>query len=162
MLIKYRNYSGFTLIELLVVISIITLLVIGATAGYGNYSNKNLLKQAALTLKNDLRLIQTNALSGKKPEGCTKLSSYEISFTGSGYTLIPFCDPEGAIGSGITVTFPNGIIMPTPTASPTHFLVLSNGTDISGFKTISLSGVAGTYTIQIQSSGDIIDKGITP
>jgi prepilin-type N-terminal cleavage/methylation domain-containing protein len=164
MLLNNRTHSGFTLIELLVVISIITILVLGATAGYSNFSNKNQLKQTALTLKNDLRLTQTNASSGKKPPvgDCTRLSSYQISFTQNDYTITPVCDPQGAVGAySILKPLQSGITIPSP-PSPIQFYVLSKGTNISLTRSLILSGIAGTYRLDVKDSGDMIDMGFSP
>jgi prepilin-type N-terminal cleavage/methylation domain-containing protein len=157
----FQKNPGFTLIELLISVSIISLLIVGATAGYGNFSNKNLLKQAVLTLKNNLRLAQTNALSGKKPQsGCAKLVAYSISFTDISYVIEPVCTPASS-ETYPSILYPSGIVMNSP-SSPILFHGLSNGTNISGTRSLTLSGVAGTYTIDIKDSGDIIDKGFSP
>jgi prepilin-type N-terminal cleavage/methylation domain-containing protein len=165
MLLNNRTHSGFTLIELLVVISIITILVVGATAGYSNFSNKNQLKQTALTLKNDLRLTQTNASSGKKPPvgDCTRLSSYQISFTQNDYTITPVCDPQGAVDTySVIKSLQSGITIPSPPLSPIQFYVLSKGTNISDTPvSLILSGVAGTYRLDVKDSGDMIDMGFS-
>lgn len=156
---KFRSHTGFTLIELLIVISIITILVLGATAGYGNFSNRNLLKQSALTLKNNLRLAQTNALSGKRAN-CTRLVGYGISFTDISYTIAPICDPT--VGTTYpAITYPAGITMPSP-PSPMIFYVLSKGTNIQTIQPLILSGSSGTYTITVTTSGDINDGGYAP
>jgi prepilin-type N-terminal cleavage/methylation domain-containing protein len=161
MWIKSTIHTGFTLLELLVVVSIITMLIVGATAGYGNFSNKNLLKQTMLTLKNDLRLAQTNALSGKKPQSdCTKLTGYSVSFTDVSYVIEPVCSPA-SLSTYPSILYPSGIVMSSP-PSPILFYGLSNGTNISGTRSLMLSGTAGTYTIDIKDSGDIIDKGFSP
>ena len=160
MLNTHRTNVGFTLIELLVTISIISMLVIGAVAGYGNFNNKNLLKQTVLTLKNNIRLTESNASLGNKPSGCTKLSSYRITFAGSGYTMVANCT-NGVIAPTVTITYPIGVTMPAlPTPNPLEFYVLSKGTNISGSTPLILSGVAGTYTLDITESGDIIDTEI--
>jgi prepilin-type N-terminal cleavage/methylation domain-containing protein len=161
--INLRAQSGFTLIELVITISIVMMMIVGATASYGNFNNINTLKQAALTLKNNLRFAQANASSGNKPTvGCTKLSSYQVSFTGSSYRIQPYCDPEGAVGPNITtVTLPRGITIPSP-PSAILFYILSKGTNIPGTTSIVLSGITGTYQIDVTQSGNVIDRGYSP
>ncbi|MBI4037896.1 type II secretion system protein [Candidatus Curtissbacteria bacterium] len=68
---KFRVYSfkfraAFTLIELLIVITLFGLSTSLITASYLTFERNNRVKQASLTLKNDLRLIQNYALTGNK------------------------------------------------------------------------------------------------
>jgi len=165
-MVIHRTHSGFTLIELLVVVSVITILVIGAVAGYGSFSNRNLLKQTALSLKTNLRAAQGKVTSGNKPPvgSCTRLRSYQVTFTTDNYTIKPFCDPQGAFdGDTETFDFPDGISMTTlPTPNPVYFNILTNTTNILASTTIILTGSAGTYSVEIKNSGDIVDKGSTP
>src|SRR3989338_10011742 len=72
---QFSIKKGFTFIELLVVITIFGLTASLVTASYLTFERNQRLKNAALTLKNELRLIQNRALSGDKappsdPESC--------------------------------------------------------------------------------------------
>ncbi len=57
---------GFSLIELLIVISLFGIAASLITASYLGFERNQRVKSAASQLKNDLRLIQNNALSGGK------------------------------------------------------------------------------------------------
>ena len=60
------NKSGFTLIELLIVISLMGLAGSLVTTYYLTFERGQRLKNAALTLKSDIRYVQNKALSGDK------------------------------------------------------------------------------------------------
>ncbi|OGD94077.1 hypothetical protein A2697_03670 [Candidatus Curtissbacteria bacterium RIFCSPHIGHO2_01_FULL_41_44] len=62
----FKLKLGFSLIELLIVISIFGITASVITASFLNFERNQRLKNAALQLKNDLRLVQNNALSGNK------------------------------------------------------------------------------------------------
>lgn len=57
---------GFSLIELLIVVSLFGIAASLITASYLGFERNQRVKSAASQLKNDLRLIQNNALSGGK------------------------------------------------------------------------------------------------
>jgi len=61
-----QSFLGFTLIELLIVITLFGLSASLITASYLTFERNNRIRNAALNLKNDLRLAQSNALSGNK------------------------------------------------------------------------------------------------
>ena len=63
--------KGFTLVELIVAICIAMIVTGLILVNYNTYNDKQRVKQAAYTLKNDLRYIETKASSGEKPQsGC--------------------------------------------------------------------------------------------
>lgn len=65
--------SGFTLIELMVVTAITAILVGGGIAAYNRFNESQILNQAAITLKTNLRDAQNRGLSGEKvcgPSDC--------------------------------------------------------------------------------------------
>lgn len=150
--------KGFTLIELIVAIGISLLAVGGLIVNYNNYNDNQRLKQAALTLKNNLRFAQTQAVSAKKPaSGCTQLVGYTVSFTSGTYAIVGACT-EGAVGDVLSVTLPSGITF-SPVPSSFIFDVLNRGLVGSDAVTITLAGIAKSYRIQISSGGDINDLG---
>lgn len=62
--------KGFSLIELMIVVSLFGIAAALVTASYLNFEKNNRVKNAAATLKNDLRLVQNKALTGDKgPKG---------------------------------------------------------------------------------------------
>ena len=60
---KPHSSSGFTLIELLMVVAIIVILVTGGVVSFSSYSRKQAVRQAAETLKSNIRVAQNKALS---------------------------------------------------------------------------------------------------
>jgi prepilin-type N-terminal cleavage/methylation domain-containing protein len=153
---------AFTLIELLVVIVILSVITVGAVAGYGIYNNSNRVKQTALTLKNNLRLAQSNATTARKPEsGCTKLNGYKVSFTANSYTMVPNCDNDVDVSENEVQTVLNTGLTFSPVPSSFIFNVLTAGTTIAGTETIRISGYGKFYSVNVLRSGDIIDLGFT-
>ena len=73
---NWKSPIGFTLIELLVVIAILGIIGSFGTVSFLSYERSARLKNAAMTLKNDLRYAQNKASSGDKganvspPNGC--------------------------------------------------------------------------------------------
>src|SRR3990167_2041470 len=63
---RYRKSRGFTLIELLVVITLFAITSTLITASYTTFERNQRIRNAAQTLKNDLRLVQNKALAGDK------------------------------------------------------------------------------------------------
>jgi len=164
--------KGFTLIEVIVSISVALLLTGFIISNYNNYNDIQTLRQAALTLKNDLRYAQTKASTGEKPTPtepvptpspiiCSQLSGYTINFTVNTYTVTALCSPQGAIGEVKNYTLPSGITFsPLPNPASVLFKVLSNGTNLPSNETITMSGFGKTYQIQITTQGEINDIGL--
>lgn len=83
-----RTYlqKGLTLIEILVSVVILTTVIGIGVAGYNNFNENQKVKQAALTVKNNLRFAQEKANSAIKPntggveenKDCYKLQLYRF------------------------------------------------------------------------------------
>lgn len=159
--------KGFTLIEVIVTVAI-SLLVTGfIIVNYNSYNDIQLLKQSALTLKNNLRFAQSNAFSGEKPTSaapspapaiCTTLVGYTITFAASGYVLQALCNPEGLQAAVVSVVLPSGVSFSPPPSAIT-FNSLSRGTSLDTSENIILSGFGKLYTLEVSPSGDISDLG---
>lgn len=151
---------GFTLIEVVVSVGI-SLAVMGAIiVNYNGYNDRQTLKQSALTLKNNLRFVQTKALSGEKPSAnCTELSGWTVTFASVGYSIQARCDPEGLQGDITSVSLPNGISL-NPVAAAITFQTLSQGTTLAGVATITIAGFNQTYNLEVSPGGDISDLGL--
>jgi prepilin-type N-terminal cleavage/methylation domain-containing protein len=153
--------KGFTLIEVVVSISI-SLIVTGLIiANYNSYNDIQTLKQAALTLKNNLRFIQSKAGSGEKPvSGCTELLGWTITFIdASSYKYQPSCS-DGLVDPVTTVDLPPSVKFTTPIPPSFTMNVLTRGTSLSSDTPILLTAVGKTYQLFISTSGDISDKGL--
>lgn len=129
-------------------------------ANYNSYNDIQVLKQAALTLKNNFRFAQSKAMSGDKPSQCTQLSGYSVTFTdASDYSIRALCNPEGLEGAAQNVTLPAGVMFSPPPPTIT-FNVLSRGTTLPAVATITLVGFAKQYVLDVSPSGDISDLGL--
>lgn len=62
---SYKN-SAFTLVEIIITIAVLGAAVGLGTASYVSFNERQIVEQAALTLKNNFRSIQQRALSGQK------------------------------------------------------------------------------------------------
>lgn len=149
--------AGFTLIEILIAISIVALVGGLVLANYTRYNKNQQLKQAALTLKSNLRLAQSKATTGQKPRlGCTELLGYQVTFSSSSsYSTQAVCT-EGPSGEAISVSLPTGIQF-SSIPNPITFGVLTRG--IASDVTITLTNTAKNYAISLSRSGDINDLG---
>lgn len=148
--------KGFSLIELLIAMSIIIIVVGGVVANYDKFNSRQVLKQTAQTLKNDLRLAESGAITAQKPaSGCTQLFGYQVAFTQSSYSVQADCS-EGLVGVMTTVTLPGGITFAS-VPSPILFGVLTQG--VASDVTVTVTSSAGSYAISVSRSGDINDLG---
>jgi len=145
--------SGFTLIELLVVVSIIGILFGVGIAAYNQFNRRQILIQAAKTLKGDLRLAQSMALAGEKPEGCIgSLNGYQVSFTGNTYDIRAICPNAVSVKN---VPLPTNVTF-SGTPAAILFKVLAQGTNVNETQPpITLTAFGGTQTVTVTSSGDI-------
>jgi len=151
---------GFTLIEVVVSIGIALALVGSVIVNYNGYNDAQTLKQAALTLKNNVRFAQSKSLTGDKPaSGCTQLLGFQLSFVASGYSIQATCDPEGVAGDATTVTFPSSLTF-NPVPSAIIFYAVGRGTNLDTSVSLTISGFNRVYTLQVSPSGDVSDLGV--
>lgn len=155
-----KSCSGFTLIEVLVVVSIITFLFSLGIAYYIQFNRRQIVVQAALNVKNSLRMAQNKASSGEKT--CSGvLDGYEFYFgsTGGKYTCGYRSKCGTNYGQYVTSELPSPVIISSfPTPNPILFKVLGQGTNIAGSTSIVLQGFNdsdNTQTITITNVGEI-------
>src|SRR3990167_7502376 len=74
-----RRKAGFTLIELLIVITLFAITSSLITASYITFEKNQRIRNAAQTLKNDLRFTQNKSLAGDK--GVSNVSSSDCTDT---------------------------------------------------------------------------------
>lgn len=163
-----KKTSGFTLIELIIVISVILVISITTLLNYNSYTDKQRVKQAGLTLRSDLRLAQTKAISGQKPFLCdetTILEGYTVSFStvcgSSGcYTIQPRCSTAGVTvdttNETTTVYLPSGINFDR-SYDPVTFSAVTGVTDLTSNLSLVLTGAGVTYTVTVTPSGSVSD-----
>ncbi len=156
--------KGFTLIELLVSVGIGLTVTGMVVANYNSYNTTQALKQTALTMKNDIRFVQTKASSGVKPSdvctASTPLDGWKITFSASEYTY-------GAICAGVsssettTITLPKSVTITTlPSPNQVLFSVLSRGTNLPADAPIILTSSGKNYEILLGKNGNISDLGV--
>jgi type II secretory pathway pseudopilin PulG len=150
--------KGFTVIELVVSISISLLVAGGIIANYNTYNTNQLLKQTALTLKNNLRLLESKAAAGEKPTTvCTTLEGWMITFSTNSYTYKAKCNIE-AVTDETIISLPTGVSFETlPLPNPIIFNVLARGTNLDSTISITLSGFGKQYSLQLSPGGDMSD-----
>jgi prepilin-type N-terminal cleavage/methylation domain-containing protein len=94
--------KGFTLLELMVVVGIIAVLSGFAIPNFNSYINNQNLRQSQDQVKNDIRSVQNQALTGSMMSSATGLkywgikfvtnsSNYSVFLPGSGQTLPQAC-----------------------------------------------------------------------
>lgn len=162
-----KKTAGFTLIELIVVISVILVISVITLLNYNSYTDRQRVKQAGLTLRSDLRLTQTKAISGQKPSLCdstSTLESYDVVFTTCNgqpcYGIQPMCNRGGvAVDTSeelLQITLPTGVSF-VGTYSPIRFFSVTGVTDLTADQELVLTGAGVTYTVSISPSGSISD-----
>lgn len=158
MALKTRNV-GFTLLELLISMGIAMVLISGVIAGYQRFNSNERLRQAGATLKSNLRLAQSKAISGEKPEsGCSQLTGVAVTFSTNSYTIQAECGTDLA-GPQTTVDLPAPIIV-SSSRSPLIFGVLNRGVAGNSDVTITLADESKSFAVTVSKSGDINDSGI--
>lgn len=163
-----KDCLGFTLIEILVTIGVIALLSGIGLASYNQFNRKQILDQAAKTLKSDLRLAQSKALAGLKDctvgvcggtsGGCgndgseKSLDGWFVSFTDRLYTLYGSCGGGTTTFSTKTISLPTNVSF-NPVPSAVRFQPLNQGVNLAQTLTLTAFGLSKTVTVSI--SGEI-------
>lgn len=166
---RYNSIQGFTFIELLITVAITMFLFSGIIAGYNRFTAVTRVKQAALTLKNDLRLAQTKAQNGQKPiqVPCDELTGYQVAFSVTHptpttnittYSIQAQCNPSEPLVPSTTITLP-ALVTFSPVPPPILFGVLTRGANISSDLTITLMSGSMKYDMKVTPQGDIIEVG---
>jgi hypothetical protein len=147
------------MIELVITVGISMLLIGGIVVSYNSFNDTQVLKQAGLTLKNNLRFAQVKATSAEKPEsGCTQLVGYTVTFTVSSYETQAECT-EGLVGPAATVVLPSGVTF-SPIPASVTFAALTHTLVSGATVTVTLAGRSNTYILLISANGEVTDVGI--
>lgn len=151
--------DGFTLIELLVSVAIVIVVTGGVMVNYNTYNDAQKTRQAALTVKNNLRFAQSRAYNGDKPSsGCSQLLGYRVTFTAISYAIQAQCS-EGLAGSQQSVSFDGGLSF-SPVPADILFQVLTRGLDSD--VTVKVTGSNRSYQFGVTRSGDMSEVTLTP
>jgi prepilin-type N-terminal cleavage/methylation domain-containing protein len=161
--LRNGNSRGFTLIEVLVGLTIIGLLFGFGYVSFRDFARRQSLAGAAKSLVSDIRLAQTNALSGFKPDhvNCdtpNTLEAWRVGFTSTTqYRLVAVC--SGGIVVAKTVDSPSDVVMTLPAVNPIIFKVLGQGNNIPLGSQASIVltqvGTGSVQTIVIGSGGQV-------
>ena len=152
--------QGFTLIELIVAVSI-SLFVTGLLViNYNSYNTNQSLRQAALTLKNNVRFLESKAANGEKPAAaCPTLTGWAITFAASSYSYRASCGGVLTGTSTVVSLAPSLLFSPIPSPGTVTFNVLTHGTTLTSPLSVIIVSPDKQYTVQINPSGDISDIG---
>jgi prepilin-type N-terminal cleavage/methylation domain-containing protein len=148
-----KSSRGLTLIELLVVMVLIAIGISATFAGYRNFDRTQKVRQAALTLKNNLRLAQTKAIAVDHPASCEELDSIDVDISANNYKLAYYCGSDIDI---ITIDLPTGI---TITPSTRIKFTPMTGDVSTGPVTITLAYGSAGFEIIVSEKGVIECKG---
>lgn len=150
--------SGYTLIELIVVVVIIGILFSIGVAKYGEFNRSQIVEQAALDLKNNLRLAQNRAFSGEKDTSASacgdtkRLDGWYVSFASGSYDIYGRCGGDTTFSS-TTKDLSSKKVYISPIPPTILFKPLGNGVVNAG--TITLYGSGGSRTVTVTTTGEI-------
>lgn len=150
--------SGYTIIELIMVIIIIMTVTSLGISRYSKFSQRETLRQAALTFKTDVHLLQSKSMSGVKPiqGACTSLLGYSLSFTATSYSYAPSCTPVEDEPELVTRELPVGVQF-SPVPQDILFRVLNEGINSTQNIIINMINTTESYRLSIQPNGVITD-----
>lgn len=150
----YSSSVGFTLIELLIVVSIIILMVGGGIASFINFNEKQQVLNGGKELQEYLRMAQTLVRVGDTPDGCGKLSGYEVISADTGIAkeikLIAVCS-NGDIQR-------KSFFLPESTTLSSDIDITFHGLHggVTGATSIEVIGNSGrTYAFEVTQGGEI-------
>lgn len=150
---RNKNSShGFTLIELLIAMALLSLLSGIGLVKYNAYNQQQVVIQVAGDLKNNLRFIQSKALSEEK-DCLGALEGYEVTFGALYYRYRSRCS-GGIYGLYKTYNLPSPVQI---TAAPNSlfFRILAQGVLINGASQIDISGYGRTESVTVSAIGQI-------
>jgi prepilin-type N-terminal cleavage/methylation domain-containing protein len=164
--------QGFSLIEMMIVISI---MVIVFSLGYGNYreySARKQLEAAAQVIRNDIAIVKENALSGRKPSGCTgTLNAHRLEvLSNTTYQLVAICSGGNVVTKQQILPYTVTMTSDRRTAASTcnnsaggftqlDFYLRGNGTNLPGSDcmriTLTYPAYSYTFNVVVDSSGSV-------
>lgn len=151
--------KGYTLIEILAVLSILGILFSVGYVSFRDFSRRQVVTSQTRSLKSNLRLAQEQALSGKKPEGCTgSLITYDFTIVNTtSYKSEAVCTGGKVLVK--EVTLPGNITITIPPVNPISFKILGQGTNLQQGTSmiLELTHTITSYkeSVTVSSSGEI-------
>ena len=166
-LTNIQSGAGYTLIEILVGLTIIGLLFSFGYVSFRDFSRREALTGSIKAIQGDLRLTQSLASSGQKPDDQSCISPNTLNgylftvLSSSKYEIRASCSGGNVSIANKTVTLGTGtnIALPYPVPNPILFKTLDNGTNIPDGQNATIKLIqAGTNSqsmITISSGGQI-------
>jgi len=164
-----RKFKGFTLIELLVVITLFAITSTLITASYVTFERNQRIRNAAQTLKNDLRFAQNKALAGDKGVNseCPGISTligwyveFDTTLLTSSYSYTGACratDGSETYFNTKTVNYPSGVTLNNMKVSTTQQSGIKKILFRPLFTNISLHNYVAVPPQFLNSSGELIN-----
>ncbi|OGM05200.1 hypothetical protein A2125_01710 [Candidatus Woesebacteria bacterium GWB1_43_5] len=150
---------GYTLVEILVSITIISIVFGAGYVAFREFARRQTLVSAVRGFTADLRVAQSQALAGKKPEKpeCDlpyELTGYNFEITSSSsYKVEAKCTGGTVLIKNSNV--PAEVSVSAGTANPILFKILGGGTNVVGVSTITLSAYGQSQQITVGTGGII-------
>ncbi len=154
--------KGYTLVEVLVSLTVVGLLFSFGFVSFRDFSRRQQLIGAVRTVKGEIRLVQSKASAGEKPDdvkcnATNTLSSYSfIRINSDSYQVTANC-----LGGSVVIktgSLADGISM-TSTQNTISFKVLGQGTNIiaggNAVITLTQAGTNKTALVTVTSGGEI-------
>jgi prepilin-type N-terminal cleavage/methylation domain-containing protein len=148
--------KGFTIIELLITISVLALLLTIGLVYYQDFNRRQIINQAAKDLKSNLRLAQSRALAGEKPQGWCggegeTLAGYRLEFISEiDYQISAVCS-NADIKLTKIVQLPDSVV--GPSGAGVLFRVLAQGAEAG--TDFLLQGFGQERRVTVEVSGNI-------
>ena len=157
--------KGYTLIEILVALTIVGLLFGFGFVSFRDFARRQTISGAADSLRGDIRLTQSDAISGVKPDDINCNSPYVLLaynfniISSSEYRIDAVCSGPSANVVVKDVVIPSDISISTPSPNPIQFKVLGQGTNIASGSNATINftqtGTTNTAIVSVSSGGEI-------
>lgn len=157
---------GFTLIEVLIVIVILGVIMAVGSVRFREFERRQAVVSAKRQLLGDVRAAQSDAVSGRKPTGCTgTLQGYGFQVTGTAgpasYRTFARCSAGAGTADLVTKSAELGesITISLPSVNPVLFKPVAEGTNMVEGTSVTINiGSSGTSTVDtliINASGEV-------
>ncbi len=145
-----HRMAGFTLIELLVVVGIIGILTAVGVASYNSFNESRVIRSLAGEIESNLRLAQSNAISGKKDDNCTDyLEGWYVDLEEN--YVYPKCGNDSGVEKKDLVSEAGGVEI-SSSKSGFLFKAMTGDTNLASDLTIT---VGGSVYLEISITGEI-------
>lgn len=145
-----RQIAGFTLIELIITMSVIVLLAGSGMAAFLNYQARRQAQDDATAVADRLRTIQTKATAVVVPGGCTSVTSYTVTLSGTGLTVAATCPGVGAVEiPDLALSLTKSVFQSPKT------IVFDSRTITASRVTVGICGNNSLWTVEVNEAANI-------